>query len=127
VLCTGCAAAKRPAQGSPRAGYCDACGWALRLDEGGNETPTLRATYPLAARCVAEATVVAALIARCKCDRFAPGRMGYEPDEKAARETPGPHHTPGHCMFWREHFEPIPKAAESPYAGLVYAVVGDRL
>lgn len=37
----------------------------------------------------------------CECGHLAPGRMGHEPDEIAARDTPGPHHTPIRCTLYQ--------------------------
>lgn len=37
----------------------------------------------------------------CQCAHLTDERMGYPPDAKAARETPGIHHTPIRCTLYR--------------------------
>lgn len=64
-------------------------------------------------------------IARCECGHLTDERMGYPPDAKAARETPGPWHTPIRCVMYRPDAPPVTTSAEG--TGLVYRIVGDRL
>ena len=41
----------------------------------------------------------------CQCGHLTDESMGYPPDAKIARESPGPHHTPIRCTFYRRLHE----------------------
>lgn len=56
MICAPCRAQHRSPRGTSHPGYCEACGWALRLD-GDRETPDLVTVHPSAALLVARASV----------------------------------------------------------------------
>lgn len=47
----------------------------------------------------------------CQCGHLTDEFMGFPPDAKAARESPGPHHTSIRCTFYRRGHE-VPSGDE---------------
>lgn len=48
---------------------------------------------------------------RCECGHLTDEAVGYVPDAKAARENPGPHHTPIRCVLYRKRTCPTKETA----------------